>query len=194
MSARLKTKKLTNLVAKGQSKQSVSVSSPPLPPPKTAETLPFSFTQGRKNNGPIRQFLKPFDKTDRTRADEERSKLHETSSVSIDHPFPVWRIRSPLLAKKSQKRRRRRRSLSDLLTTPSTWHSAHVTAANFDRPLSTPTTLEMGCKIDPRLTASRLKRLSYRVLTKRRSGGGIWRDRQGERGWEKREEIERGRR
>lgn len=90
-------------------------------------------------------------------------------SASITPPPRAWRIRSPLLVKKSQ-----RRSSSDLLTTPSTWHFAHVTTANFDQPLST---LEMGCKIDPRLTASRLKRLSYRVLTKRRSGLGIWIDR-----------------
>lgn len=49
----------------------------------------------------------------------------------------------------------------------------------------------MGCKIDPRLTASRLKRLSYRVLTKRRSGLGIWGDRQGERNENRERERER---
>ncbi|KAG9434056.1 hypothetical protein HZU67_04607 [Apis mellifera carnica] len=47
-----------------------------------------------------------------------------------------------------------------------------ILTANFGQPLST--LIEMGCKIDPRLTASRPKRLSYRVLTKRRSGVGIW--------------------
>lgn len=58
--------------------------------------------------------------------------------------------------------------MSDLLTTPSTRHSDRQFRPTSIHPL------EMGCKIDPRLTASRPKRLSYRVLTKRRSGVGIW--------------------
>ena len=33
--------------------------------------------------------------------------MHETSSVSIDHPSSIWRIRSPLLEKPKTKKKRK---------------------------------------------------------------------------------------
>ena len=32
--------------------------------------------------------------------------MHETSSVSIDHPSSIWRIRSPLLEKPKKKKKK----------------------------------------------------------------------------------------